>query len=297
MKHPSRFRGWVHAGTLLLGCVLGAGGVRVANAAAPAPPVRVVSQTAGTDDLLLALAEPAQVAALSHLARDPLFSVVADEAKKFPQIAAGDAETILKFSPTLVLVADYSRTELVEQVRRAGVRVLVFDHYQTPEDAFANLRLLGRELGPAASARAERVIADGQARLRALAEKLRGIPPVRVIAPSTYGVVGGADTTFQDLCDHAGAVNLAATLGLLTGHAAPPNEQMLTWPVDRVVVCGTSLDAALAPFRTLPPYQFMPAVREGRAVLIDECLLSCVSHRRIEGYEQLARALHPEIFQ
>ena len=295
MQRPPRPPAFLRviAGALAFALGLGATGV-----AAPAPPpVRVVSQTVGTDELLVAVAAPGQVAALSHLARDPVFSVIAAEAGKFPQIASGDAETILKFSPTLVLVADYSRAELVAQVRRAGVRVLVFDHYQTLDDAFANLRLLGRELGPDASARAERIIADGQARMRVLAEKLRGATPVRVLAPSTYGVVGGAGTTFQDLCDHAGATNLATTLGHLTGHAAPPNEQMLTWPVDRLVVSGTSVATALAPFRSLPPYQFMPAVREGRAVLIDECLLSCVTHHRIEGYEQLARALHPELFK
>ena len=85
--------------------------------------------------------------------------------------------------------------------------------------------------------------------------------------------------------------------GHLTGHVPPPGEQMLMWPVDRLVVSGTDAAAALAPFRTLPPYQFMAAVRESRAVLIDESMLSCVSHRRIDGYEQLARALHPEVFK
>jgi iron complex transport system substrate-binding protein len=251
----------------------------------------------GTDELLLAVAEPAQIAALSHLSRDPVYSVVAEEAKKYPQIAQGDAETVLKFAPTLVLFADYSRTELVEQVRRSGVRIIVFDHYKTLDDALANLRLLARELGPAATARADRIVVDCQTRVRALQEKLRGVAKVRVIAPSTYGVIGGADTTFQDLCDHAGAINLADTLGHLHGHEAPPNEQMLSWPIDKLVVSGTNLEKALAPYRTLPPYQFMAAVRESRAVMIDECLISSVTHHRVEGYEQLARALHPEVFK
>ncbi|MEI6861437.1 MAG: ABC transporter substrate-binding protein [Verrucomicrobiota bacterium] len=292
MKILNRLPASVCVIALALGCAAGAAETAVAPHS-----VRVVSQTVGSDELLLALAEPEQIAALSHIARDPAYSVVSAEAKKFPQIVQGDAETILKFAPTLVLGADYSRTELLAQVRRAGVKVIIFDRYKTLDDAFANLRLLGRELGPDAVARAERIIADGRARMDALEKKLRGQQPVRVIAPSTYGVVGGADTTFQDLCDHAGAINLAATLGHLTGHMPPPGEQMLMWPVDKLVVSGTNATAALAPFRTLPPYQFMAAVRESRAVLIDESMLSCVSHRRIDGYEQLARALHPEVFK
>jgi iron complex transport system substrate-binding protein len=196
-----------------------------------------------------------------------------------------------------VLCADYSRVELVEGLKRSGVRVIVFDHYHTLDDAYANLRLLGRELGPAAVARADRIIADCQARVRVLEGKLAKVRPVRVIAPSTYGVIGGADTTFQDLCDHAGAINLAATLGGLRGHQPPPNEQMLTWPIDRVVVAGDDKESALQPFLTLPPYQFMAAIKERRAALIVPYMLSCVTHRRIDGYECLARALHPEVFK
>ena len=261
-----------------------------------APPVRVVAQFVGGDELLLALAAPEQIAALSHLGREAVFSATSEEAKKYPQLTKGDAESVLKFNPTLVLCADYSRVELVEAIKRTGVRVIVFDHYHSLEDAYANLRLLARELGPAAVERAERIIADCQTRVRVLQEKLRAVKPIRVIAPSTYGVVGAAGTTFQDMCDHAAAINLAATLGGLRGHQAPPNEQMLTWPIDRVVVAGDDVESALKPFLALPPYQFMAAIKERRAALIVPYMLSCVTHRRIEGYECLARALHPELF-
>lgn len=261
------------------------------------PPVRVVAQFVGADELLLAVAAPEQIAALSHLGREAVYSATVAEAKKYPQLVKGDAETILKYNPTLVLCADYSRVELVESLRKAGVRVIVFDRYHTLDDAYANLRQLGRELGPAATARAEAAIADCQTRVRALQEKLRGAKPVRVIAPSTYGVMGGAGTTFQDMCDHAGAENLATTLGGLRGHQAPPTEQMLTWPIDRVVVAGDDVASALAPFLTLPPYQYMPAVKERRAALIAPYMLSSVTHHRVAAYECLARVLHPELFR
>ncbi|PTX92382.1 ABC transporter substrate-binding protein [Opitutus sp. ER46] len=262
-----------------------------------APAVRVVSQTVGADELLLAIAAPDQIAALSHLAQDPMFSAVAEEAKRYPRLDRGDAETVLRYQPTLVLAANYSRIELVEQVRRAGVRVLVFENHNSLEDAYANLLLLARELGPEAMGRAERIIADGRRRVTALEEKLRGVPPVRVISPSVYGVIPGAETTFQDICDHAGAVNLAATLGHLRGHAAPPSEQMLTWPVDKVVVAGTARETALAPFLSLPPYKSMAAVRAHRVALIEPHMISTVTHHRVDAYERLARELHPELFR
>ena len=276
---------------LLLLCSL----VGVAELAGAPAPVRVVSQTVGTDELLLALAEPGQIAALSHLARNPVFSTTAQQAEAYPQLVLGDSETILRHAPTLVLMTDYSRAELVAQIRRAGVRVLVFSRYKTLDDVYANLRLLARELG--AEAKAEALIADCEARVAALREKLRDRKPVRILAPSIYGMLAGTDTTFQDLCDNAGAENIAATVGGLSGHASAPSERMLTWPIEVLVVSGETTEAALAPYRDLLPYKLMPSVREGRAVLMPENLLACVSHHRIDGYERLARQLHPEAFR
>lgn len=258
--------------------------------------VRVVSQTAGTDELLLALAEPAQVAALSHIATAPEYSAVAREAAAFPRLSPGDSETILKFRPTLVLFADYSRAELVAQVRRTGVRVIVFDRYATLADVYANLRTLGRELGR--EERAEALIAACEARMAALAKRLEGVKPVRVVNASTYGLLSGAGTTFQDLCDHAGAENLAATLGGLRGVAPEPSEKMLAWPIDAVVLGGEgTAEEALAPLRAALPYRHIGAVREGRAVVLPSALLASVTHHRIEAYERLARGLHPEAFE
>jgi iron complex transport system substrate-binding protein len=99
------------------------------------------------------------------------------------------------------------------------------------------------------------------------------------------------------MCDHAGAINLAATLGGLRGHQPPPNERMLTWPIDAVVLASDDVESALKPYLTLPPYQFMTAVKERRVALIAPYMLSSVTHYRVAGYECLARALHPELFK
>jgi iron complex transport system substrate-binding protein len=98
--------------------------------------VRVVSQTVGTDELLLAVAEPSQIAALSHLSRDPAFSGISEEAKGYPQLALNaDLESLLQYRPTLVLCADYSRAELVAQARRVGLNVVIITRYEPMPDA------------------------------------------------------------------------------------------------------------------------------------------------------------------
>ncbi len=256
-------------------------------------PRRVVSQTAGTDEMLMALADPGQIAALSVPSRNPDYCVDAAEAAAFPQLEASDAEAILRFRPDLVLMASFSRAETIAQVRRAGIPVLVIDRFDSLEDTYADLRLIGKAVGH--GDRADALIARLKARVDALAARLKGVTPVRLLAPSAYGYIAGRHTTFDDLCQRAGAVNVAAEAGL-EGHAPIPSEKVLVWKVDRLVLEGTDRAAALARVRQIAPFKFTEAAREGRCVLLPEALLGTVSQHRVDAYEALAKALHPERF-
>ena len=257
-----------------------------------AAPRRVVSQAVGTDELLLALAAPGQVAALSNLARDPRYSPVAAQARAYPSLKDSDAESVLAFHPDLVLATSYTRPETLALLRRAGVQLLVFDRFDTLDDVYADLRTLGQALGRQAQAAA--LITQCRARVAALAKRLQGVHPVRVLAASLYPYTAGAGTTFQDLCDHAGAINVAAEAGL-RGHQPTPAERMLAWNPE-VLVADDEPDI-LARLGQIPAYRLLPAFRAGRVVRLPEALLSSVSQHRIDAYEALARALHPRRFR
>jgi iron complex transport system substrate-binding protein len=261
-----------------------------------ARPQRVVSQAVGTDELLLALADPGQIAALSHISRDARFSPVAAEAARYPALRDSDAESVLRFRPDLVLAASFTRPETLALLRRAGVRLVVLDRFDTLEDIYASLRILGRELGQ--EARAEALIASCRGRVDALAARLKGARPVRVLTAAAYPVTAGAGTTFQDLCDHAGAVNAAAEAGL-RGHAPTPTEKLLTWNVEVLVLSGDRPDASDTRIRLaeLPHYRALPAFKAGRFAVLPGPLMSTVSHHRIDAYERLAKALHPDRFR
>ncbi|WP_243322930.1 ABC transporter substrate-binding protein [Geothrix sp. SG200] len=261
-----------------------------------ARPQRVVSQSVGTDELLLALADPGQIAALSHIGRDARFSAAASEAQRFPALKDSDAESVLRFRPDLVLAASFTRPETLALLRRAGVRLVVLDRFDTLEDVYASIRILGRELGQ--EARAEALIAQCRGRVQALAGRLRGVRPVRVLTAGAYPFTAGSGTTFQDLCDHAGAINVAAEAGL-KGHAPTPSERLLTWNAEVLVISGDRADASdtRARLAEIPHYRVLPAFKAGRFVVLPGALMSSVSHRRIDAYEMLARGLHPERFR
>lgn len=257
-------------------------------------PQRVVSQTVGTDDLLLALAAPGQIAALSHLARDERYSPSFKEARTVPCLTNGEAEDILRHQPDLVLVASYTQPEVLNLLRRAKVQILLIEKFETLEDLYANTRRIGKALGR--DHRAEELIRQWQARVEALRQRLQGVKPVRVLAVGLYPFTAGADTTFQDLCEHAGAINVAAEAGL-KGHAPTPGEKVLSWRTEVLVAPGEPGLDMIARLNELSPYKFLQAFKQGRVVELPGSLMAATSQARIDGYELLAKALHPERFR
>ena len=174
-----------------------------------------------------------------------------------------------------MLAASYTQAETVALLRRAGVKTLVLEHFETIEDLFGNTRTIAAALGR--PERAEELIAQWRKRIQDLDARLRGCRPVRVLAVGFYPFTAGAGTTFQDICEHAGAVNVAAEAGL-KGHAPTPSEQVLTWKVDVLVAPweeGMDLNARL---RDLPPYKFMDAFRRGRVLGMPGALMATTSH-------------------
>jgi len=263
-----------------------------------APPKRVVSQAVGTDDILLALADPGQIAALSHLSHDPLYAPDAALAKRHPKLGSSSAEDILRFKPDLVLMASFSSPESVAIIRKSGVRLYILEKYETLDDVYESLRQVGNLLGQAK--RADALIVSCRARVGAIETALKGAKPKRVVSAGVYPYISGSDTSFQDLCDHAGAVNVAAEAGI-KGVVPIPAEKLLSWDIEVLVGPTEHRPGESGPklrdrMKGVAPFRYLKAYREGRVVEIPGALFGATSHHRIAAYEALARALHPERF-
>ncbi len=97
----------------------------VIMSAAPAladAPRRVVSFNQCGDQLVLALADPAQIAGLSPYAADPSLSAVAEKAKAFPRLD-WQAESTIALGPDLVLIGQNDRPVTKHILRAQGLRL------------------------------------------------------------------------------------------------------------------------------------------------------------------------------
>lgn len=147
----------------------------VALWAGPAPasdaPRRIVSFNLCADQLVVALADPGQIAGLSPYATDPALSVVADKARAFRK-ADWQAESTLLLEPDLVLIGPNDRSVTRRMLTAQGMRVVETGFVSDLESARRQIREMAALLGH--PARGEKLIAEldrARARLAAVAPK------------------------------------------------------------------------------------------------------------------------------
>ena len=103
-----------------------AGGLAVGlGAAAPGEPRRVVSLNPCLDTMLAHLADRRQIAALSHYARQPQGSTIAQIARTLP-FTYESAEEVVALRPDLVLTARHSSPATRAALSRLQIRTELF---------------------------------------------------------------------------------------------------------------------------------------------------------------------------
>jgi len=137
-----------------------------AFALAFASAVRVASLNLCTDEMVLALADPGQIASLSYLAGEPGDSARWAQARRYPR-NRGTLESALPARPTLVLTMGGAGRSSAIIAQRLGLRVASLDYPQHVTDVVAEVRQVGALLGQQARAAA----------LVATLEQLRSFPP------------------------------------------------------------------------------------------------------------------------
>jgi iron complex transport system substrate-binding protein len=213
----------------VLACVVLALGLG-ASAHAADPPRRVVSFNVCADQLVLALAEPGQIAALSPNAADPAISVLADQARAFRQVGR-TAETIAPLDPDLVLVGPWDRPLTQRMLRALGFRTVPVDLINDVDGALVQVRQIAALLGhPEKGAALEADIGAARARLA----QARRSTPVTALLVGLGGYTVGPASLASALMAEAG---LTPPPGAPSGYGGyVPLEALVTLRPDYLVM-------------------------------------------------------------
>jgi iron complex transport system substrate-binding protein len=184
-----------------------------AHHAALAQAPRIASINVCTDQMLLALADPAQILGLSPYSRDGARSWAAKDAAKFRRLS-GEAEDILVLKPDFVVAGRFTRRATRELLKDKGVRVVEFDAVRSINDARTQIRRMGDLVGHPERAQAEVARLDAAiARTREMASR----KSLRVLPVSRRGWVSGSESLTTSLLAEVGLSNAATGLGIRNG--------------------------------------------------------------------------------
>ncbi|MBV2097330.1 MAG: ABC transporter substrate-binding protein [Candidatus Thiodiazotropha sp.] len=193
-------------------------------AATETAPRRVVSVNLCSDQLLLLLADPPQVASVSHLATQPASSFVAEQAARYP-LNRARAEEIIRLQPDLILITPHTNPRLRTTLEQLGYPLHRLSLGNRLEDIISDIRKLAARLGQVS--RGESLIARMQRRLQpALPDS--GKPSPTAIFYQPRGYTSGSGTLQDEALRLAGWNNLAARHGV-EGYAPVPLEELLLW--------------------------------------------------------------------
>jgi len=215
-----------------------------------------------------------------------------------PSIGGGldpSLEVLVGLGIDLVLMVEARETPaLAERLAELGVRVAHFPT-QTLPDMYETIELLGGELGLEQSADSlASAIRDG---LDEVAARVAAEEPVSVmyVVWSDPPMTTGGETFIDEVIRISGGRNVFAdapiqwpTVGFESIVDRDP--EIVLWPDGDV----TTLDKER--LRDTPGWREVPAVREGRIILVDGDLFGRPGPNVVAAARRLAALLHPDAF-
>lgn len=209
----------------------------------PVRPQRIVSLNLCTDQLLIALADRAQIAGLTLHSRDAGMSAAAARAQSLP-VLKPSAEQLFAARPDLILGMPATGHPMLQPLKAKAYRTIDLQDAQSYAAIVGNIRTVAAAIGHPAR---------GEALIRRMDAELAGLHAAGRGKVAAYyqrrGYMTGAGTLIDDLMMRAGLTNLAVKLGkpplsqvgLEEMVAAQPDFLIVESAAERIVDQGTEM--------------------------------------------------------
>lgn len=253
-------------------------------------PQRIVSAAPTPTEILFAVGAGGQVVGVDDYSDYPV------AVKNLTKVGSYtlNLEVILSLHPDLVVCSDLVPKSQLDLIETQGIPYFIFAT-RTMDDVYKDLNLAGVLTGH--SIEAQTLVAGLRARVNAVTEKT--LDP-SVEKPRTYIEyyplwTYGPGSFGDDIIRLAGGTNIAANASneypqLTPEFVIEKNPQVIVYTVGPM----TTTNAAEIEARS--GWGEISAVSNGKIYSIDDNLLSRYGPRIVDGLEQLAEILHPDLF-
>jgi iron complex transport system substrate-binding protein len=246
-----------------------------------AAPRRIVSINPCIDAVLMEVAEPGQILAISHYSQDARStSIPLTIARRFAA-TSGTAEEVVALRPDIVLAGAHVSPSTIAALQRLKVPVQTFKVPESVAESIAQVRAIAAAAGqPARGEALVRRIEQAVARAQAAARKRGAAVPALIWQGS--GLVPGENTLADELLRLAGFRNMSAAYGLKRWDVLPLEHLAARPP--RVLLSDSGTGDRMTGHRVLRRLD-----RRMLRAQFDERLLSCAGPVIIRALDRLSK--------
>jgi len=256
-------------------------------------PRRIVSVAPNVTEILFTLGLGDRLVGVSTYCQYP------PEALKIEKVGGyinPSLEKIVALRPDLVVgIAEGDLRTFVD--RLAALKIPVY--IANPRDAFEVLTSI-RKIGEITFAQepAREIVRSMEEKIRRIQDRVQGRPRPRVLHILDFNplISAGKGTFVDDLIRLGGGRNVAETA---TGkYPRFSMEEVLVQDPEVILLASMkSQDPLVKQRRWWERWKAISAVKQGRIYVLDSDLIHRPSPRMVEGLEQVAKAIHPEVFK
>jgi len=262
-----------------------------------APAQHVVSLAPSNTEILFAIGAGSQVVGRDELSDYPASAkAIASVGGSMGQYSA---EAIVALKPDLVLAAEINTPELVKQLEDLGLTVYYLKNPTTLEEMYINLGIVGQLTGHDVT----ELVDSLKARVQAVDEKIAPLSS----RPTVFYEIDATDAskpysygpgTFGDLLiSRAGGENLVTLAGITDAYPQVSLEQLVATNPMFIVLGDSMWGVTVESVQARPGWEGLDAVKNDRIFAFDDNLVSRPGPRLVDGLEELAKLLHPDLFK
>ncbi|MGG3820238.1 ABC transporter substrate-binding protein [Geobacillus thermodenitrificans] len=258
-----------------------------------AEPKKIVSLIPSNTEIAYALGLGEKIVGVSDFDNYP------DDVKTKTKVGSMEfnVEKIISLKPDLVLAhasSAHNSKDGLQQLKDAGITVLVVHNAASFNEVYASIELIGKATGTAD--KAEQIIHGMKEKLTQIKEKAKQIPADKQanvwieVSPPPQLYTTGKGTFMDEMLQVISAKNVA---GSLEGWPMVTEEQAVAYKPDVIITTYGGAKQVLE----RAAWKDVPAVKNKRVYDVNTDLVSRPGPRLVEGVEELAKAIYPDVFK
>ncbi|MEE9340238.1 MAG: ABC transporter substrate-binding protein [Thermoplasmata archaeon] len=252
----------------------------------PQPVERIISLAPSNTEILFALGLDDKVVGVDQASNYP--PEAQDKTIVGGYFGGYNLEVITVLDPQLILASSINSDELIADLENRSFAVVVLDASDI-DGVFHDIELVGSITD--ADAEAEGLVSNLTARVETISDLMLGVetPSVYIELDNNLWTYGPG-TFGDDLLDLAGGENIAGSMG--SPWVQLDEEFVVTSSPDIIITVFTPVEE----IKSRPGWSDISAIQNDKVFAVDGDLISCPGPRIVDGLEELAHLIHPELF-